>query len=167
MLTFDRRKLFIVLLGCLFIINVSAQEHADFFNRADHFFHQYVVNGEVNYSELKTNRTELEDLIQYLHKDGTLEVSSEADKALLINAYNLFVIKGVIDNYPIHSPLKVSGFFDGKNYQLAGKNVSLNQIEKEILIKQTGDPRLHFVLVCAANGCPKLAEYAYKHSGPK
>ena len=165
MLTFDRRKLFIVLLGCLFIINVSAQEHADFFNRADHFFHQYVVNGEVNYSELKTNRTELEDLIQYLHKDGTLEVSSEADKALLINAYNLFVIKGVIDNYPIHSPLKVSGFFDGKNYQLAGKNVSLNQIEKEILIKQTGDPRLHFVLVCAANGCPKLAEYAYKPQG--
>ncbi|MCZ6694004.1 MAG: hypothetical protein O6939_08875 [Bacteroidetes bacterium] len=118
--TFNGRKLFTILLGCLFVNYVSAQEHSDFFNRADHFFHQYVVNGEVNYSELKTNRTELEDLIQYLHKDGTLKVGSEVDKALLINAYNLFVIKGVIENYPIHSPLKVSGFFDSRNYQLAG-----------------------------------------------
>jgi hypothetical protein len=58
--------------------------------------------------------------------------------------------------------MKIDGFFDKQTFNLRGKQVTLNQLEKEMLMKQFADPRLHFVLVCAAKGCPKLASFAYK-----
>ena len=34
--------------------------------------------------------------------------------------------------------------------------------KKEFLLKDTKDARLHFALVCAAKGCPKIIEEAYQ-----
>lgn len=87
--------------------------------------------------------------------------TGDQEKAFLINAYNLFVIKGIVDHYPIAGPLEIDGFFDKKTFSLRGKKTTLNQLEKETLAKQFPDPRLHFALVCAAIGCPKLAAFAY------
>jgi hypothetical protein len=42
-----------------------------------------------------------------------------------------------------------------------GKNITLNQIEHEILRKEFDDPRIHAVLVCAALGCPQLENKAF------
>jgi hypothetical protein len=42
-----------------------------------------------------------------------------------------------------------------------GKELTLNQIEHEILRKKFRDPRIHFVLVCASGGCPKLENRAF------
>lgn len=52
-------------------------------------------------------------------------------------------------------------FFDKQTFNLRGKKITLNDLEKETLAKQFPDNRLHFVLVCAAIGCPKLASFAY------
>jgi hypothetical protein len=82
-------------------------------------------------------------------------------KALLINAYNILVIKGIVENYPTKSPLNINGFFDGIKYSVGGDKITLNQLEKDYLIKSTGDERLHFVLVCAALSCPQIASFAY------
>jgi hypothetical protein len=37
----------------------------------------------------------------------------------------------------------------------------LNQIEHEILRKKYQDPRIHFAIVCASIGCPKLESSAF------
>ncbi|MEO8269711.1 MAG: DUF547 domain-containing protein [Aureliella sp.] len=44
--------------------------------------------------------------------------------------------------------------WDGINF------VSLNGIENDVL-RPMGDPRIHFALVCAARGCPRLQNRAY------
>ena len=53
------------------------------------------------------------------------------------------------------------GFFDKTKYNLAGKSVSLNEIENKLLRANFKDPRFHFVLVCGAIGCPPLISGAY------
>ena len=44
--------------------------------------------------------------------------------------------------------------------EVEGKERSLNAIEHEILRKM-GEPRIHFAIVCASLGCPKLRNEAY------
>lgn len=83
-------------------------------------------------------------------------------KAFFINAYNISVINGIINNYPTDSPLDINGFFDTKKHNISGESITLNKLEKEYLLKATGDERLHFVLVCAAVSCPPIATFAYR-----
>lgn len=42
-----------------------------------------------------------------------------------------------------------------------GEDLTLNDIEHNILRKEFDDPRIHFVLVCAAMGCPILENRAF------
>lgn len=136
----------------LFSFSIQAQD----FNA---FFGMSVKDGLVNYASIKKNPAELNALLKEIANSSAK--SGDEEKAYLINAYNLFVIKGIVDHYPIEGPLKIDGFFDKQTFSLREKQVTLNQLEKEILMKQFPDPRLHFVLVCAAKGCPKLASFAY------
>ena len=83
-------------------------------------------------------------------------------QAFWINAYNLSVIKGIVDNYPLKSPLDVKGFFDTTTYSIAGKSITLNDIENKMLRGNFDEPRFHFVLVCGAQGCPPIISEAYR-----
>lgn len=155
------KKIVIAALMLLMISPVYSQQNASFFNEANAFFQKNVTNGAVNYSEISQNKS---DLISLVDQIGNIELSktSEAEKkALLINAYNILVIKGIVDNYPTKSPLDINGFFDGIKYKVGEKNMTLNELEKDNLIKPTDDERLHFVLVCAAISCPPIASFAY------
>ncbi|MGB1317357.1 MAG: DUF547 domain-containing protein [Flavobacteriales bacterium] len=142
----------------LFAITLSSMAQS-FAPQIDVFLKKHVKNGLVDYKSIKANQAELNQLLNQFNRTPLLK--GEAEKALLINAYNIFVIKGVVDNYPAEGPLKIDGFFDKKTFNLRGKQVTLNQVEKEMLYKQFPDARLHFALVCAAVGCPKLASHAY------
>ena len=44
---------------------------------------------------------------------------------------------------------------------MAGKRLSQDDIEHEILRKQFKDPRIHFAIICASLGCPPLPRIAY------
>lgn len=61
----------------------------------------------------------------------------------------------------IKSVLDVADFFNKQQHRVAGKKYTLDQIEKEILIPMVKDPKLHFVLVCAARSCPALTAEAF------
>ncbi len=83
--------------------------------------------------------------------------------AFWINAYNASAIAGVLKRYPTKSiyPSGDQTFFEEKIHNVAGQLRSLNEIEKQILLREFGDARLHFVLVCSAVGCPLLSNRAY------
>jgi hypothetical protein len=51
--------------------------------------------------------------------------------------------------------------WDQKFIHLGGKNLSLNEIEHEIVRPTFKDARVHFAFVCAAVSCPKLLNTAY------
>jgi hypothetical protein len=118
----------------------------------------------VAYHELHANPEALDTLVAAI-EHTTLKAVSDADReAFLINAYNVYVIHQVLRHYPIESVLDVSDFFDQMAFQLEGNRLSLNQLEKEQLMPRYRDPRLHFVLVCGAMGCPALSDRAYRGS---
>jgi hypothetical protein len=44
---------------------------------------------------------------------------------------------------------------------VAGRQLSPDDIEHEILRKQLKEPRIHFAIICASSGCPPLPQFAY------
>lgn len=151
--------LFLVLIGS---INASAQEITDFFQKSDTFFKTHIVNGKVNYKTIKLNPKPLNELMAIAKTIEISIVNKNQYTAFWINAYNLAVIKTVVDNYPVESPLDISGFFDKQMHLIAGVSTTLNNIENKLLRGQlNNDPRLHFVLVCAGLGCPPIIAVAY------
>ncbi|MEM8901025.1 MAG: DUF547 domain-containing protein [Bacteroidota bacterium] len=131
-----------------------------FFTKSDAFFKAYVTDGKVKYDQL-ANTTGLDDLIKQVEETSLLSQGETSVKAFYINAYNLLVIKGALSGYPLGSVQDIPNFFDKKDYIVAGARMSLNQLEKEILFPNFPDPRLHFVLVCGALGCPPITDFAY------
>ena len=155
------KKTLLILLVVCGVVSVQAQSLNDFFTQTDAFFKMHVAKGKVDYEGIKNN-TETLNTILTLAKGVSVDKSDAKNyQAFWINAYNLSVIKGVVDNYPIASPLDKSGFFDKTTYSLAGKKVTLNTIENELLRANFKDARFHFVLVCGAIGCPPLTAEAY------
>ena len=100
---------------------------------------------------------------EYLNRLGSADTEGfeeEEKLAFYINTYNAFVIKNVLNHYPIEGPMKVEGFFDNFKFNITGEEMSLNQLEYDIILKI--EPVLtHFGLVCAAVSCPKLLKFAY------
>ncbi len=139
------------------------QATSDFFSKSDAFFKTNVKNGRVQYKAIKANTSELDALLEMA--EGIKVSTSQAAEyqSFWINAYNLSVIKGVINNYPLKSPLDVGGFFDKTTYNLGGTSITLNDIENKMLrAKFPKEARFHFVLVCGGLGCPPIIASAYK-----
>lgn len=138
-----------------------------FFDQANDFFAKNVKDGMVNYAAIKEDPAELRGLVRHIAELdlSNRRVTPEFLKAFYINAYNLLVIKQVVDLYPIEGPLKVDGFFNGIKHKVMGKPMTLDELEKGTLYQQFPDPRLHFVLVCAAKGCPPLVARSYQPDG--
>ncbi len=151
---------FLILLILIIPIgNVVAQ--GAFFDEADAFFKEYVLDGQVKYGQL-TNNNSLTSLLDQVAKADLQKMDANTRKAFLINAYNLLVIKGATDHYPLQSVLKIDGFFDAKKHRVGGNNITLNKLEKDLLLKAYGDARIHFVVVCGALDCPPITSFAYR-----
>jgi hypothetical protein len=117
-------------------------------------------NGEVDYLYFKGNES-FEDYLQKIADANISEFKKNEKLAFYINTYNAFVIKNVLDHWPIKSPMDIEGFFKKYKFKAAGEMLSLDEIEYERTLKI--EPVLpHFGLVCAAKSCPKLLPLAYK-----
>ena len=155
------KKHFIILLIALISFEGFSQDLNTFFNKADAFFKANVSNGKVAYSKIHSNQDELKNLLNIAEGISVSKNDANSYQAFWINAYNLSVIKGIVDNYPTNSPLDNIGFFDKTTYSLGGQTITLNDIEHKLLRGQFNDARFHFVLVCGAVGCPPLINQAY------
>ena len=141
----------------------KAQDLQSFFKDADSFFSAYISDGKVDYQAVIKSPELLNSLLETAKNVEVSASDATTYQAFWINAYNLSVIKGIIDNYPIKSPLDKKGFFDKITYDLGNISITLNDIEN---IKLRGvfkkEARFHFVLVCAGLGCPPIINKAYK-----
>ena len=149
----------LILSSIFIILTTLSHSQNNFIQLADSFLKKHVKDGLVDYPLIKEEPLELFEL---LNKIALENIPQDHEKAYLINAYNILVIASVVDAYPINSPEDVPGFFENEIHIIASKRMSLNQIEKNLLFKIYDDPRLHFVLVCGALGCPPITNFAYK-----
>lgn len=135
----------------------------------DRLLRKYVdENGLVNYKAWKGQDEEtLRNYLQSLEKVGPHPPGLSERLAFWINAYNALTIQGILEFYPVKSIKdkvnRILGFNIWDDYPMTvnGKAYSLNDIEHKVLRKM-GEPRIHFAIVCASVGCPKLRNEAYK-----
>ena len=143
------------------------QSHAIF----DGVLKQYVKNARVDYASLKAHP---QDLDRYLNQVAAVskaefEKWSEPQQiAFLINTYNAYTLRLIIDHYPLKSIKDIGGWFSGpwdqSVVELFGETMDLNTVEHKILRVDYAEPRIHFALVCAAKGCPPLRGEVYTGS---
>ena len=145
----------------LITLKFNAQTLDSFFSNTTTFLNKNVFEGKVDYLAVQKEIEELDKLIDLSNNINLSNMSDNEFKSFWINIYNLLVIKGITNNLKINSPLDIDGFFDKILYEVGGKNITLNDIENELLRKKFNDPRLHFVLVCGAMGCPVIINEAY------
>lgn len=121
------------------------------------------ADGLVNYADLKAAPTELDQYIRSLSSAKVISLGRDEQLALLINAYNAFTMKLIIEKYPIGSikDIPEADRWKAVRWELGGRKVSLDIIEHEMIRPVFGDPRIHFALVCAGFDCPPLRAEAY------
>ncbi len=133
--------------------------------------HKYVdAQGNVNYAAWKRSPQDMQALNQYLNTLSHASVSQRASRAarlaFWINAYNAVTIRGILREYPTTSirnhTARLFGYNIWKDLYLfvGGRRYNLEQIEHQVLRKM-GEPRIHFAIVCASRGCPRLRNEAY------
>ncbi|MBI5863089.1 MAG: VTT domain-containing protein [Planctomycetes bacterium] len=119
--------------------------------------------GWVDYEGLKADSANLDAYLASLEKAPFDKLGRDEKLALLINAYNAFTLRLILDHYPVKSIKDIPDAqrWADKRWKIAGGTWSLNQIEHEQIRPKFREPRVHFALVCAAVGCPPLRAEAY------
>ncbi|MCZ6494518.1 MAG: DUF547 domain-containing protein, partial [Planctomycetota bacterium] len=123
-------------------------------------------NGWVDYAALAKDTKKLDQYISALAGAPFDEMSRDERLALLINAYNAFTLRLILDYWDdgkLQSIMKIPAAkrWDHRRWKVGSHLWSLNQIEHEQIRPKFVEPRVHFALVCAAASCPILRNEAY------
>lgn len=151
-------SLIILLLGC----KLEGQLH----NNWSTLLKQHVSStGLVDYKGFKANENVLDQYLNTLSETDWISLNTSDQKAFWINAYNAFTIKAILNHYPVASIMDIkvddNTIWDVPFITINNKPYTLNDIEHRVLLEDHFDPRIHFVINCAAASCPPLANKAY------
>ncbi len=131
----------------------------------------HVRDGLVYYRALKSERARLDRYVSTLNVTADVYAgwTREQQMAFWLNAYNAFVLETVIDHYPLkgRSPeypassiRQIPGAFDKLKHRAAGRSLTLDEIEKEVL-PAFKEPRLFLALGRGAVGSGRLRSEAF------
>ena len=141
--------------------------------------HQYVDDdGRVDYSGLRAEPEKLDTyykLVATYSPDSHPELFPSEHERLTywINAYNAATLTAVLSEYPITSVSDVkaprvlffapdkSGFFYFRKLLFGGESYNLYDVAKDVIRERFPEPRIHFAINCASNGCPRLPRRAF------
>ena len=137
--------------------------------------HESGVN-RVDYGALKASaddRARLDDYLDMLQSLDPRQYSRAEQKAYWFNFYNALTVKTVMEEFPVEtirdiseSLLGIGGFipigpWGDVRAQVAGIDLTLDNIEHGILRPIYRDPRIHYGVNCASIGCPNLITTAF------
>ena len=138
----------------------------------DEILDLYVRDGLVYLFALKQERAKFDRYVQSLGEVGADTLKGwprERQLAYWINAYNAFVLRTVIDAYPIrgksadypaNSIRQIPGAFERRTFRAGGRLLTLDAIEKEPLA-ELGEARAMLALSRGAIGGPRLKSEAF------
>lgn len=126
----------------------------------------------VDYASLKANEKDhvaLKTYISSLEAIDPQTLPGNERFAFWVNLYNALTVDVVTDHYPVASIRDISispglfskGPWGRKLVTVAGRELSLDDIEHRILRPAFGDPRIHYAVNCASWSCPNLAARPY------
>ncbi len=152
-------------------VSVDDYDHTPY----DRLLRKYVdEDGMVDYKSWKGSPTDWGGLRRYLggmaRVNPALRASRAGRLAFWINAYNALTIHGILHFYPTSSIRNHTSRLFGYNIwddlllRVGSRKYSLNNVEHDIL-RKLGEPRIHFAIVCASKGCPRLLNEAYTRDG--
>lgn len=137
----------------------------------DALLREYVVddgNGLnlVKYEQMKAEAAD--QLTAYLTAMQAVpieEFSRDEQFAFWVNLYNAVTIDLILDAYPVDTirdlGILTTGPWKDDVVSVAGRVLSLDNIEHDILRPDWKDVRIHYAVNCASIGCPNLAAQAY------
>lgn len=138
----------------------------------DQLLDVYVRDGFVYYNALRIERGKLDAYVAALNSPAAIALAKgkpDEQKAFWVNAYNALVLRTVIDHFPIRGRAKeypassirqIPGAFEKPMHRVAGRVVSLDAIEKDILAP-LGDARLFLALGRGSFGGGRLRSEAF------
>lgn len=122
---------------------------------------QSVEGGLVDYA-LLARATSLDG---YLAALATVDVGGLAAaelKALLLNAYNALTVRAILDHPGVASIREIDGVWTSLEWVVGGHQVTLDNIEHNLLRPYFRDPRIHFAVNCASRSCAPLPPWAFR-----
>ena len=146
-------------------VSAAGFDHSIF----DRILKTYVNDqGRVDYNGIAGDHS-FKSYMESLKTAQAGSMSRDGQLAFWINAYNAVTIDKVIKWKPKKSVRETfvpgiwngTKFFTSREHTVAGKQLSQDDIEHEILRKQLEEPRIHFAIVCASSSCPPLPRFAY------
>ena len=140
----------------------------------DGFLKKYIKTDSSNlnlfrYSAVKKeDKKKLDNYVSYLSSIKITNYNKKEQLAYWINLYNSLTIKVVLEHYPVKSikDIKLSGIFKPGPWKkelisIEGRELSLDNIEHDILRPIWKDNRVHYAVNCASIGCPNLQNSAF------
>ena len=160
----------LVVVAC-FVALPSAQESGNAVRSKtfDQLLDLYVRGGDVYYRAIKSERAKLDGYVSQLATASVEKAPREEQIAFWLNAYNALVLRTVADHYPLQgrsseyparSIRQIPGAFERLTHRVAGRTLTLDQIEQTIL-SGFHDPRLYFALGRGAVGGGRLRSEAF------
>jgi hypothetical protein len=135
----------------------------------DQILDMYVRDGMVYYRALRQDRALLDAYISSMGSASVDGIARTEQIAFWLNAYNALVLRTVIDHYPIgqrtsnyppQSIRQIPGAFEQARHRVAGRTMTLDQIEQTVLAG-FGDPRVFLAMGRGALGSPRLRSEVY------
>ena len=149
--------------------------------RIDHGAWQDILDGYVrpdgdginlvDYAALAAQPADVAKLAGYIESLEAIdprEYSRAEQMAYWINFYNALTLKVVLNAYPVDSIkdiheglVPLTGPWGDVHAGVAGRDLTLDQIEHGILRPIWRDGRIHYAVNCAAYGCPHLMKTVF------
>jgi Protein of unknown function, DUF547 len=137
-------------------------------------YSKYLKNDKVNYSALAVHEKGLDSCVKTISKAKKKEYQSftlDQKRAYWINAYNIFLLKIVVENYPIkggvkyskfpaNSPMSINGAWTDFKFKSPEGKVTLSRIENNIL-PSLGEPLFIFGICNGTKGAAALSPDVY------
>jgi hypothetical protein len=124
----------------------------------------------VDYRGVKSQLGALRAYLAGLQAENPVSLSRNEAHAYWINLYNAKTLEIVAEAYPVTSIKKInlggsflfgSGPWKAKVMTVNGTELSLDDVEHEIVRALFNDPMSHYGLNCASYSCPNLATRAF------
>jgi len=123
----------------------------------------YVEDSGVDYDgwfENKDDLAALDAVVDHFAEVDVAKLDRDAQEAFYINLYNAAMLQIVFENYPVESVTEIGAnpfdVFKDKFIKQGDRVLSLDDVEKGILLVDYFDPRIHFAVNCASESCPPL-----------
>ncbi|MDP2496441.1 MAG: VTT domain-containing protein [Candidatus Palauibacterales bacterium] len=117
--------------------------------------------GLVDYRYFQEHRDRLDAYLERVAEADLAGLAPSHLEALLINAYNAYTVEAILEHPEVASIRDIDGVWSETTRTVGGYELTLDEIEHNVLRPFFRDPRVHFAVNCASLSCAPLPTWAF------